>query len=470
MSTLRRLSAGLGRGPAAALVVFLLTFLVYAPTVAKDQIHTDTAVSTWTSWQIAQTGQPWMDGLDLRQDELPITYFQKNPDGHTVTTRSPGPIWVAVPFYLGVGDEGLADIDYWRSGLAVALLAAGAATFVFLSLRPVMGERAAGGTAAVVAFTTPMWSVSADMLWTHSVTTFAIAGAAWSASRDRWWFVGAFLAVGIVGRPHVALIAAVLGLGMAWSRRSPAIAAKVGVASALGLVPLLMWNRYVFGVWDIRSGYGHTVETVVPGLQGAAAGGVEGLRGAVTEYATNAAGFLVSLDRGFLVWTPLLVLLAPAVVRGWRGLPSWTRWLAIGGITYTVVQVEMNSLFSGGDAIYGYRLALELLICLVPVYALSLPHVGQAARLLAPVLVGLQLAAIALGSVFEGLYLTLDQVWSRNSFVHALVNAPAAVVPWTLAAVVISIVAARRLAVAVDQPGEGPKVGGCPAPREHSLP
>lgn len=469
MSTLRRLGAGLGRGPAAALAVFLLTLLVYAPTVAKDAVSTDTAVSSWTSWQIAQTGQPWMEGLDLREDEQPITYFRENPDGHTITTRSPGPIWAATPFYLGA-DGDLEDIDYRRSGLAVALLAAGAVTFLFLALRPAMGTRAAGGVAAVAALTTPMWSVSADALWTHSVTTFGIAGAAWAASRNRWWLAGAFLGVGLLGRLHVALIAAILGLGLAWTRRSPAIAVRVGITSALGLVPLLLWNRHVFGAWDLRSGYGHTVETVVPGLQGATEGGLAGLADAATDYLANTAGFLVSPDRGLVLWTPLLVLLAPAVVRSWRGLPDWSRWLALGGVGYTAVQLEMNH-FAGGDAFYGYRLALELLICLVPAYALSLPRTGHVARALAPVVVGVQLAAVSLGAVFEALFLPFEEVWTDNSFVHALVNAPAIVVPWTLAAVASGVLATRWLTTSADDPGEGtPVAPGHPAPQEHSLP
>ena len=92
-------------------------------------------------------------------------------------------------------------------------------------------------------------------------------------------------------------------------------------------------------------------------------------------YLENLAGFLISPDRGLFVWTPLLLLLLPAVVRGWSSAPDWARWLALGGVTYGIAQVGLN-VFHGGDAFYGYRLALEPLAAVTPLFVVSAEHAG----------------------------------------------------------------------------------------------
>jgi uncharacterized integral membrane protein len=388
--------------------VFLAASAVYAPTVSTG-VSTDVSATSLTSWQIAHTGQPWMEDLDLSA-ETPIPYFGPGADGHTVTLRTPGPILAGVPFYLG-SSEDQSDVSYRRSGLGAALLSAGAVALMYLALRTRMSSLGALGLSAVFALATPMWSVSADAMWTHSVTAFAVAGGAWSMSRERWWLTGAWLGIGVLARPHTVVIAAVVGLGMAWSRRSPVIAVRVGITSAMGLAALLLWNRYVFGVWSVQSGYGKDIDGLVPGSGGGAG------------YLENLAGFLVSPDRGFLIWTPMAALLLPAVIRSWREVPAWSRWLATGGVLYTLIQLQLN-VFTGGDAFYAYRLGIELLVCVVPVYAFSLAHTRQRARAFAPVLVGLMVAAISFGSVIDGVFIHQNQAWVDNSLFVALRHQP----------------------------------------------
>ena len=89
------------------------------------------------------------------------------------------------------------------------------------------------------------------MLWTHPVTQLGLAGAAFAASRSRWWLAGAFLGVGMLGRPHLALVAAILGVGMAWSKRDfkPILQVAAPTVAALGV--LLVWNRWMFGLWSV---------------------------------------------------------------------------------------------------------------------------------------------------------------------------------------------------------------------------
>jgi hypothetical protein len=436
--TLERL---LQRRWVGGLLVFVAAFVVYAPTVS-EAVSTDVAATSLTSWQIAHTGQPWMEDLDLSA-KTPIPYYGPGADGHTVTARTPGPIWAGVPFYIGSsGDQ--SDLSYRRSGLAASVLSAAAVALIFLALRSRMAPVGAAGVAVVFALATPVWSVSADALWTHSVTVLGLAGAAWAASRERWLLVGLWFAVGILGRPHVALVAAVVGLGMAWSRRSPAVALRVGAASAIGLAVLVGWNRYVFGTWSVQSGYGKSVDAVVAGAD---TGG---------SFLENLAGFLVSPDRGFLVWTPLALFLLPAVVRSWRDTPAWSRWLAVGGAAYTLLQLQLN-VFTGGDAFYAYRLGLELLVCLVPVYALSLAGIGSRVRRIAPVLVGIQFAAISFGAIIGGIFINENDAWVDNSLFMALRHAPL-IVGLYLAVCALSGAHASRRCVSRVESSAGPGV------------
>jgi hypothetical protein len=172
----------------------------------------------------------------------------------------------------------------------------------------------------------------------------------------------------------------------------------------------------LYGTWNPAGGYSVSAYT-------------EHALGSSNDLAqvVNHLGLWVAPDRGILLWTPALVLLAPAVWRNRSDLPDWATWLAVGGLAYTVVQGQLNG-FSGGSGLYGYRLTLELLVSLFPAYLLSLPRAGRfAGTLLGPVL-GLQFAAISIGAGGEGGMLTDSSSWTDNSFVHALTIAPVAVV------------------------------------------
>ncbi|HEX4687614.1 MAG TPA: hypothetical protein VH228_12585, partial [Nocardioides sp.] len=133
----------------------------------------------------------------------------------------------------------------------------------------------------------------------------------------------------------------------------------------------------------------------------------------------NQAGLWVSPGRGILVWTPVVLLLLPALVRSWRSLPDWSRALVYGGIAYTFLQGALNR-YSGGDLFYGYRLGLEFLACATPALALSAPRLGRVGRaLLGPVL-GVQFFAIAVGAVMDGGFVPTGDAWQHNSFVLVL--------------------------------------------------
>ena len=278
---------------------------------------------------------------------------------------------------------------------------------MFLTVRRYLPQRQAALAAVVFGFATPVWSVAANGVWPHTITVFGICGMAWASATGRWWWVGIFGGVTLWGRLHAALIVAVLGLLVGLRRRSPGIVLKVGVASVAFLVPMSLWTHWMYGTWNPTASYDTTV---------------------FQDYAeqnrlsiVNQLGFWVAPDRGILVWTPLVLILVPALVRSWRQLPDWSQSLVWGGLAYTILQGVLNR-FSGGDVFYGYRLGLEMLACATPALALSTPRMGRVARALLGPVIALQLLAISYGAVKDTAYLPFDQAWHHNAFEVAVTH------------------------------------------------
>jgi hypothetical protein len=211
-------------------------------------------------------------------------------------------------------------------------------------------------------------------------------------------------------------------------RRRPAIAVKVGTASLAMLGLMSVWTHWMYGRWDPTSGY------------------------RVGDFTSNAdryvvdwvnfSGFFVSPDRGLLVWTPLVALLLPALVRSWRELPDWSRTLLVGGVAYLLLQGLLVR-FSGGDQFYGYRTSLELLACATPALALSASRMGPVARRLFTPLAVLQLVMIVPGSVLDGFYVEAATVWYRNAFVNGVIDHPLTMALFTAGSLAAAYVVAR---------------------------
>lgn len=392
----------------APLGLFAAVALVYLLTISPDP-SPDVYSADFAAGHIARTGDPVPEISDfpaLDHNIIRETWIVETADGREAVGRSPGVIAASVPAYAVLRPDGVTAIP---GGIAAALLTAGTVTLLFLTLRERIGSRTALLAAVVFGLTTPMWSIAADGMWPHTLTAFGIIGMAWAADRDRWWLVGVLGGVVLWGRLHAAIICAVVGLGVALARRRPAIAARVGVASAAMLGLMSVWTHWMYGRWDPSSGYraGDFTENVAFGW----------------TTLVNFSGFLVSPDRGLLVWTPLLVVLAPSLVRGWRDLPDWARTLAIAGVVYLGAQGLLVR-FSGGDQFYAYRTSLELVACLTPALALTAPGMGPLARrAFVPVAV-LQAVLIAPGSIVDGFYVKVAHVWHHNAFVMGWVERP----------------------------------------------
>lgn len=398
----------------------MAVFLLYAATIATESVINDALSSTLASWRIGVAGTPWFDGFDL--DAVPRTDGQElwtgvAANGHVAVFRSPGVIAAPVPAYWLAG--GTTAVSGWSlvpGGLTAAALTALALGLLLSLLRRHLPTSWALTSTLALGLTTPYWSVAANTMYTHTVTLPALAGMAWAADRQRWWLVGLCGGAALWGRLHVALVVALLGLGLAVWRRRPAIAVVVGAVSAACMGAASLWSHWVYGTWSPTGGYpdaGAYAERV-------ASGGA----GGPVDLLVNQAGLWLSPDRGLLVWTPVLLLLVPALARAWRTLPDWSRLLACGGLLYAGVQGLMN-VFHGGSSFFGYRLTLEVLACAFPALALATPHLGSTARrLLGPVL-GLQFAAISVGAYSEGFFLPWTAAWTDNAALLALRTVPA---------------------------------------------
>jgi len=422
----------------AALAVTLLA--VYLATCSATP-SVDTSSASLQGWRIATTGSPWLEDVDL--DDLPVRYTDppfwtgENETGHVVVYRSPGVTAVSTLAYLGRSSDPT-TFSIRPASLLAAGLAWLAVLLVYGALRRHLSRRVALGVSAVLALGTPVWSVAADAMWPHTLTTLGIAGMAWAASRSpvgSWAAVGAFGGVALWGRLHASLIVAVLGLVVSTRRRSLRPALSAGVVSAVFLAGATAWSRWVYGEWDPAGGYA-SVDVY-------ATKAAEGER---WDQLVNLAGLWVSPGRGLLVVTPCILLLVPALVRSWRALPDWATALLLGGLAYSVAQGLMN-LFAGGTGFYGYRLMLETMACAFPALALSAARAGLVARALLPGLLAAQAVAVGVGAVRDAYSVDPDEAWHSNALWWAVTD-----IPTTGGALVVAA-ATATLAVRVLAPG-----------------
>lgn len=390
--------------------------VTYAATADRSIGMNDVTSAYLGAWRIASSGQPWLDGVDLAALDFNEEYLWVGTaeNGHEAVFRSPGAIAMGVPAYLLVRTGSQPeDFVRWPGAIWAALLAVATLALFWRALRPHLPPAWATTAVAVLGFATPVWTVNANGLWTHTLTVLGIAGMAWGAATGRWWLVGLFGGIGLWGRLHVALVVALLGLGLAVWRRQPSIAVVVGAVSGFFMFLAAAWSRWMYGGWDPQGPYASPTEYVG---RTADSDPWDGL--------VNQLGLWVSADRGLLVWSPVLILLLPAVVRSWRHLPDWTRVLALAGLVYCLVQGQLNE-FDGGSGYYGYRLTLETMACLFPAYALAARRAGRVARVLLGPLLGLQVAAMAIGATSEGFLVLEEFAWTDNSLALALRTFPA---------------------------------------------
>jgi len=168
---------------------------------------------------------------------------------------------------------------------------------------------------------------------------------------------GLALALAIFTRPHVAVVALVLGVYLSLQMKSLRPALSIGWTSSFGVIALILWNGVMWGSWSpLTGGYEHYLNDPP-------------LRNDIFSFVARWIGTLISLERGVLIYSPFLVMLAPGLRRAWRAAPNWVKGSAIAGISYLSLQLWFNR-FSGGDGFVSYRLALETLLLASPLLVL----------------------------------------------------------------------------------------------------
>jgi alpha-1,2-mannosyltransferase len=428
--------------------LFLVAFVVFSATATRSGGHYDFWSGNYSSWHLVSSGTPWLDGEPIPEldgnPERAVWVQDPAPNGHTVIARSPGVVAAGLPAYW------LAQADHMTllpAALTAAALTALSLLFVFLALRTRLSERYALVATGALGFATPVWTISADGIWPHTITGMGIAGMAWGAATKRWWLVGLFGGVTLWGRLHAAIVVAVLGLLAGRAERRLRVVLLVAVPSTAFLAAQCAWSYWMYGSWSPLASYGGS-------------GSVSGFTESHFSL-SNHAGMWLAPDRGILVWSPIILVLLPALVRAWRELPGWSRGLLCGGLLYTLVQTSLIT-FTGGDYFYGQRLGLELVVSATPAFAFAARRAGPvAARLLGPVL-AVQVLAMLLGALFPGLFLVESRVWVDNAFARVVwETSPAGPILVAIVAF-LGVLAQRRWfsgAARHESPEPGPRSG-----------
>jgi hypothetical protein len=278
----------------------------------------------------------------------------------------------------------------WPATLAAAISTAVAAGLLGMAVRPMLGRRWAIGVSLAFGLATAAWSVASEMLWSHGPSLLWIAAALLFASRDRFWLAGAAFGGAALTRPHLLVIALVLGATLWIVRRRLVPAVRIGVGSAAGLLLLVSYNSALFHRLTVTGGYGSSYAGQL-------------VDNDLLAYMANVWGALFDTSHGLIVWAPFLVVLLPGIPSAWRQAPDWVKGAAIGGAVYLLVQLKANR-FSGGEGHFGYRYPLESLMAAAPLLALSAQRWAWPRALSRKIL----LVAIVFAAVAQGIAVVAD--------------------------------------------------------------
>lgn len=348
-----RLATATASDRRAWLRVFVVVLPVFLLTAHYAVVSVDTSSAYIPAWQLVHHGNLWLEGLRHPP------YWTVHSGAHLVSNRTPGVILANVPVFVLLYFLGPVPLG---GALTAAVLTAATVATLYLVVRRLSSPDVALATALVTAFGTSLWSIASAEIWTHSVDAICLAVAMLFLTRSRYVAAGVVIGLGSTARPHLILVATVLGLYLAFTQRSLRPAVAVGVGGAPGFASLLLLNHAVYGRWTL-SGYASYVTQNLT-TTGGVAGHGSALAGA-EHYLSNVTGFLLSPLCGLLLYLPVALLLVAGLRPAWRAAPDWCRGMLLGGAAYTLVQLKINS-YVGGAAFYGYRLATELLVCAVP--------------------------------------------------------------------------------------------------------
>jgi hypothetical protein len=341
------------RGWTLGLAIFVPLLIIYVATgnIVGDTQSPDPVAAALPAWHWAAFHTFYLDHVFTNN----VWVFKAK--AHYVSNRQPGVVFFGIPFYLLL--DRTAQFSMFPAVVASATAAAGAVSFLTLAIRNALGTRIALLAGLVVAFGTATWSVPSDTLWPHGPDQLFMAAAMYFLSRQRTVPASIAIALAVPVRAHLAVLALIAGVWFAVRRRSLKPLAVFGAPSLVALAALSAYNHWLFGTWSLNGGYPPYVDQNATGL-----GQLTGHFG----FATNILGSFISLDRGLVIWCPLLVVLGLGLRTAWREAPDWVRISAVAGGLYFLVQMKLN-FFSGGDRFWSYRLTIESVTLAAPLFA-----------------------------------------------------------------------------------------------------
>jgi alpha-1,2-mannosyltransferase len=350
---------------------------IYLPTATYSRPDTiDSFTNVLTAWQLGTNGTFLLDDhLQLADPDYYGNIAWVVPVGESAASQyPPGAASLAAPLYAlwpeearltsltGGNKPDVAAVEILHPSLAPAAITASLVTAMAVGLLGVTFRRLGGPPqmaligAYLAGLGTSAWSVAADQLWQHGPGMLWIALALFLSDRHAIASGFAFGAA-VLTRPPTAVIAAATGLYQAWKERSLRPALRIGIGALIGLGLFIAYNNLIFGSPSISAGYG-------TGFQDQA------LNFNLIAFAKNIFLGAFSASRGFLIWSPFLVVLIPGLLTAWKAAPGWVRGSALGGLLYLLIQYKANR-FSGGGGFFAYRYPLEMLTAAAPLLYLS---------------------------------------------------------------------------------------------------
>ncbi|MFP4063158.1 MAG: hypothetical protein ACLFS2_10240, partial [Halochromatium sp.] len=345
------------------LSIFLPLTLIYGATASWELPQDpDTITNAVTAWHLGNHLSPFLPGYEKFTAGPQASLFFHFVMGHeaAVAQYPPGAALLAAPFYF-VASNSMQEVNlsrpsnpevasikmllpsFWQATLVAVISTAAAIAFIGLVFLSQGLPKEAWIASWVAGLGTSAWSIASDMLWQHGPAMLWIAVGLFMAIQPRWWSSGLALGAAVLTRPHTAVIPACLGFASAFQYRSFAPILKLGLASFLGVLALLVYNYYVFRSLSVSGGYGsHFTDNLIDAD--------------IMMLARNLLGGMLDPRVGLLIWSPFLLVLLPGILQGWRQSDWVLRGAAIGGVIYLLLQFKMNRYRPGYTVPYRYPL------------------------------------------------------------------------------------------------------------------
>lgn len=345
------------------LSIFFPLLVIYSSTAHwKLPYDPDALSNVVAAWHLGNTGSVVSGGYEhftVIPNHGSIVSFVESPNG-PVSKYPPGAAMLAAPVYalnpsrllpITIGNPSRPEVGgvsfllpaLWPATVSTVFATAAAIGFVGLACLQIGSARDAWMAAMIAGLGTSAWSVASAELFQHGPAMFWIALGVYLSSRQRYWTSGLSFGAAILTRPLTAVIAAVVGLGLGSYKRDYNPILRIGLASSLGVLILLIYNLIVFEELSITAGYGggftQRLATYNP-----------------WSFLSTLIGGLFDPLQGFLILSPFLLLLIPGLVPAWRHSPPWVRVAALSGLVYLLMQFKLNRYNPANTTLYRYPL------------------------------------------------------------------------------------------------------------------